>query len=80
MWLNPQDTADLVIFTKEIVNFTHFISMLHFFVPVVSRCYRNERLDWIGLTLSAPIPQNGQTHSNNSSDIADELFECLTIL
>ena len=32
------------------------------------------------LTLQAPIPQNGQTHSNNSSTKAakaDELFECL---
>ena len=28
-----------------------------------------------GLTLQAPIPQNRQTHSNNSSAIADELFE-----
>ena len=27
------------------------------------------------LTLSAPTPQNGQTHSNNSSAIADKLFE-----
>ena len=27
------------------------------------------------LTLSAPTPQNGQTQSNNSSAIADELFE-----
>ena len=27
------------------------------------------------LTLKAPIPQNGQTHSNNSSATADELFE-----
>ena len=31
----------------------------------------------IALTLKAPIPQNGQTHSNNSSAIADELFECV---
>ena len=29
------------------------------------------------LTLSAPTPQNGQTHSNNLSDVADELFECI---
>ena len=26
------------------------------------------------LTLQAPTPQNGQTHSNNSSATADELF------
>ena len=24
-----------------------------------------------------PIPQNGQTHSNNSLPIASELFECV---
>ena len=29
------------------------------------------------LTLQAPTPQNGQTHSNNSSANADELFECV---
>ena len=29
------------------------------------------------LFLSAPTPQNDQTHSNNSSAIADELFECV---
>ena len=29
------------------------------------------------ITLSAPTPQNGQTQSNNSSAIAEELFECV---
>ena len=28
----------------------------------------------------SPIPQNGQTHPNNSSDFVDELFEYLTVL
>ena len=28
------------------------------------------------LTLEAPIPQNGLTHSNNLSTFAEELFEC----
>ena len=32
------------------------------------------------IILWAPTPQNGQTHSKNSSAVADELFECLTIL
>ena len=27
------------------------------------------------LTLQAPTPQNGQTHPNNSLEIADKLFE-----
>ena len=30
----------------------------------------------ISLTLYSPTPQKGQTHSNNSSAIANELFEC----
>ena len=29
------------------------------------------------LTLYALTPQNGQTHSNNSSAFPDELFECI---
>ena len=29
------------------------------------------------LTIKAPIPQNGQLHSNKSSATADELFECV---
>ena len=29
------------------------------------------------LRLWVPTPQNGQTHSNNSSAAADELFECV---
>ena len=29
------------------------------------------------LTYSAPTPQSGQTHSNNSSAVVDELFECV---
>ena len=32
------------------------------------------------LSLSALTPQNGQTHSTTHRQIADELFECLTIL
>ena len=29
------------------------------------------------LTLQAPTPHNGQTHANNSSGKAGELFECV---
>ena len=29
------------------------------------------------MILQAPTPQNGQTHSNNSSVTADNLFECV---
>ena len=29
------------------------------------------------LSLEAQTPQNGQTHSKNSSAVADELFECV---
>ena len=28
------------------------------------------------LTLQVPTPENGQTHSDNSSATADKLFEC----
>ena len=31
----------------------------------------------ISITLFALTPQNGQTHSNNSSPTADELLECV---
>ena len=37
-------------------------------------------MDEAKLTLQAPTPQNGQTHSNNLSVIADELFVRLSIL
>ena len=33
-----------------------------------------------GLTLEAPTPQNGQTHSNNLPAAVNELFESLTSL
>ena len=39
--------------------------------------WNNRTLAWSGLTLKAPIPQNGHTHSNNLSASADELFECV---
>ena len=29
------------------------------------------------LTIKATTPQNDQTHSNNTFDFADELFECV---
>ena len=29
------------------------------------------------LILQAPAPKNGQTHSSNSSAVADKLFECV---
>ena len=29
------------------------------------------------LALEAPTPQKGQTHSNDSSTVVDELFECV---
>ena len=31
----------------------------------------------ITLTLETPTPQNGKTHSNNSSTTADKLFDCV---
>ena len=43
----------------------------------VFREYRKKLVTWNRLTLEAPTPQKGQTHSNNSSDVANELFECV---
>ena len=31
----------------------------------------------VALTLQEPIPQNGQTHPNNLSAVANELFDCV---
>ena len=33
--------------------------------------------EYLHLTLQGPVPQNGQTHSNNLLATADELFECV---
>ena len=41
------------------------------------RDMRLNEISRFSLTFEAPIPQNGQTHLNNSSQIADELFECV---
>ena len=34
-------------------------------------------MDHFMLTIKVPTPQNGQTHLNNSSIVANELFECV---
>ena len=70
--------------------FTNFSPMLHFYTPWkcqkirfsdVFREYRNGTLDWNGLTLLAANPQNGQTHSSNSSaNYRRIVWVCLTIL
>ena len=39
--------------------------------------FSNVKILFYDLTLYVPIPQNGQTHSNNLSALADELFECV---
>ena len=44
---------------------------------------RDHCMQWIKqifkemITLYSPTPQNGQTHSSNSSATADELLECV---
>ena len=45
----------------------------------ISELLSNSACQGIGLavTLKAPTPQNGQTHSNNSSTKANELFGCV---
>ena len=42
--------------------------------------FRHYQVTLIFSTLQAPTQQNGQTHSNNLSAVADELFKCLSIL
>ena len=49
--------------------FEQLICLLH------QKSYIYSTLDMILLTLEAPTPQNGQTHSNNSSATADELLK-----
>ena len=39
--------------------------------------HRHNFLESCPLTLQAPTPENGQTHSNKSSAVADKLFECV---
>ena len=43
----------------------------------VFRGIKKEKFAWNGLILSAPTPQNGQTHLNNSSPKANQLFQCV---
>ena len=50
--------------------------MKHSTSPFYEVIYFNEWVVIVILTLLTPTPQNGQTHSNNSSATADELFEC----
>ena len=63
-------------FKVEIVNKIHFlVNKIHAIDAVV-----NVKLLfklWDPLTLEVPAPQNGQTHTNNSSSVAEQLFECV---
>ena len=45
--------------------------------PQNIRGNKKRSLVWNELTLHVPTPQNGQTHLNNSSAVADELFKCV---
>ena len=51
-----------------------FSSMENLFILKVLECTKMQRLDST-LTFEAATPQNGQTDWNNSSAIANELFE-----
>ena len=54
---------------KKVAHFLNLISMqLNFLMNLSLKCY---------LTLQTSTPQNGQTHSSNSSAKADKLFECV---
>ena len=41
------------------------------------KSYKHQTRQVADLTLLAPVSQNGQTHSNNSSAVCDGLFECV---
>ena len=43
--------------------------------PKINKIMSKSVSNSVMLTLKAPTPQNGQTHSNNSSATADKLFE-----
>ena len=47
------------------------------FTKVNVKKYRMMPICVAYLTLKAPVPRNGQTHSNNSLTTAGELFECV---
>ena len=46
----------------------------NYMASIATKTIQTIKMLLISLT---PTPQNGQTHSNNSSAIADELFECV---
>ena len=44
---------------------------------VVGSVYKHPNMDALDLSLKAPTPENGQTHSNNLLATAKKLFECV---
>ena len=44
---------------------------------VVGSVYKHSNMDALNLSLKAPTPENGQTHSNNLLATAKKLFECV---
>ena len=70
--------SSLVKFILYVEDFYHKnlnISMaVRYVIIVLEQCFEVTRMAVKSLS---PNPQNGQTHSNNSSAKADELFECV---
>ena len=70
-----------LIFKKHLVilrRFLFFPASEIYFQKVKCFLSKKMKLQWNeDLTLQVPIPQNGQTHSNNCRQFADELFECV---
>ena len=55
----------------------HFTSKMLYYLRYCEWSFQKIQPNVTSLTLLAPISQNGQTHSNNSLAVADELFECV---
>ena len=49
------------------IDFCSKVKIIHITIIVIT----------VNLTLETPTLQNGQTHSNNSSTVAEKLFECV---
>ena len=62
---------------RAVINYSILIAMATRITMANDRTVLQENVEAIEFTLLTPTPQNGQTQSNNSSAVADELFECV---
>ena len=62
---------------RAVINYSILIAMATRITMANDRTVLQENVEATEFTLLTPTPQNRQTHSNNSSAVADELFECV---